>query len=141
MNYEYTQTDFSRGVLSGLFSGLVATIANIIFVLAFRTMSSFYEYIGMDITVIIFGSIFQSIVCGWVFYIFVHFLRKGILTYRLVVVAITVGIFFLGVIIRKSVMGSVTDDFKAMVTGTQVIIGCLAAFFIPYVFGHDKLIS
>ena len=141
MNYEYTQTDFSRGILSGLFAGLVATVANIIFVLIFRSVASFYDFIGLDITVLIFGSVVQSIACGWVFYICVHFLKKGIISYRLIVILITAAIFFLGIIVRRSVMGSVTPDFKFMVTGTQVIIGGIADFFIPYLFSHDKIIS
>jgi len=141
MNYDYSQTDFSRGILSGLFSGLVACVANALFVLVYRAMTSFYEFNGVDVTVIVFGSIMQLLVCGWLFYIFVHYLRKGISFYRLVVIFITVLIFFLGLIIRRSVMGSSPDEFKIMVVGTQVIIGSLAAFFIPYLFRHDSLIS
>ena len=141
MNYDYSQTDFSRGILSGLFSGLVACVANALFVLVYRAITSFYEFNGVDVTVIVFGSIMQLLVCGWLFYIFVHYLRKGISFYRLVVIFITVLIFFLGLIIRRSVMGSSPDEFKIMVVGTQVIIGTLAAFFIPYLFRHDSLIS
>src|SRR6187455_1665445 len=126
MNYDYSQTDFSRGILSGLFSGLVACVANALFVLVYRAMTSFYEFNGVDVTVIVFGSIMQLLVCGWLFYIFVHYLRKGISFYRLVVIFITALIFFLGLIIRRSVMGSSPDEFKIMVVGTQVIIGTLA---------------
>lgn len=141
MNYDYSQTDFSRGILSGLFSGLIACVANTLFVLFYRAMTSFYEFNGIDVTVIVFGSILQLLVCGWLFYIFVHYLRKGISFYRLVVIFITVLIFFAGLIIRRSVMGSSPDEFKIMVVGTQVIIGSLAAFFIPYLFRHDSIIS
>jgi len=141
MNYDYSQTDFSRGILSGLFSGLIACVANTLFVLIYRATTSFYEFNGIDVTVIVFGSILQLLVCGWLFYIFVHYLRKGISSYRLVVIFVTVLIFFLGLIIRRSVMGSSPDEFKIMVVGTQVIIGSLATFFIPYLFRHDSLIS
>jgi hypothetical protein len=141
MNYEYTQTDFSRGILSGLFAGLIAAVANTAFMIIYRSITSFYEFIGLDITVIVFGSILQLIVCGWVFYLFVHYLKKGILSYRVAVIIITAAIFFLGIMIRRSVFGEVPDNFKALVVGTQIIIGCLAAFFIPYLFRHDKIIS
>ena len=141
MNYEYPQTDFSRGILSGLFAGLVACVANTVFVLLYRSLTEFYEFNGLDVTVIVFGSICQLIICGWMFYLFVHYMKKGIPFYRMVVVLITVLIFFVGIMVRRSVIGSAADDFKFMVVGTQVIIGCLAAFFIPYLFSHDKLIS
>ncbi len=141
MNYEYAQTDFSRGILSGLFAGLIAAVANTIFMIVYRSIVSFYEFNGLDVTVIVFGSILQLITCGWIFYLFVHYLKKGILSYRIAVILITIAIFFLGIIIRRSIIGEVPDDFKALVVGTQVIIGCLAAFFIPYLFKHDKIIS
>jgi len=141
MNYEYSQTDFSRGILSGLFAGLTACVANTLFVLAYRSITQFYEFNGLDVTVIVFGSICQLIVCGWMFYLFVHNLKKGIAFYRMAVVLVTVIIFFLGIMARQSIMGGAPGDFKFMVVGTQVIIGCLAAFFIPYLFSHDKLIS
>ena len=141
MNYEYTQTDLSRGILSGLFAGLVGAIANSIFSIVYRGINSFYEFNGVDITVIVFGSILQLIACGLVFYFFVHYLRKGVITYRLVVILITALILFVGLIVRRSVMGEVPYDFKFLVVGTQVIIGLLATFFIPYLFYHDKIIS
>lgn len=141
MNYDYPQTNLSRGVLSGLFAGLTATVVNIVFVIIYRSVTQFYEFNGLDITVIIFGSIIQLMVCGLLFSFFVYYLKKGIGFYRLMVVLITIAIIILGIIARQSIMGSAADDFKFMVVGTQVIIGCLAAFFIPYLFSHDKLIS
>ena len=141
MNYDYPQTDLSRGALSGLFAGLVAIVANAAFVLIYRSITNYYENNGLDITVIIFGSIIQLMTCGLLFSFFVHYLKKGIGFYRVMIVLITALIFFLGIIARRSIMGSVSGDFKFMVVGTQIIIGCLAALFIPYLFRHDKIIS
>jgi len=141
MNYDYPQTDFSRGILSGLFAGLIAAVANTVFVLVYRSAMAFFEFNGLDVTVIVFGSIIQLITCGLLFYFFVHYMNRGIGFYRLVVIIVTILIVFLGIMVRRSVMGSVPEDFKVLVVGTQVVIGCLATFFIPYLFSHDKLIS
>lgn len=141
MNYDYAQTDLSRGILSGLLAGIVAAVANTVFVIAYRSMVSFYEFNGLDITVIVFGSMLQLITCGLILTFFVHYLKRGINFYRLTVIVITILIFLIGIMVRRSVMGSVPDNFKFLVVGTQVIIGCLAAFFIPFLFRHDKLIS
>ena len=123
MNYDYTQTDFSKGILSGLFAGLIAAIANTVFVLVYRSMTSFYEFIGLDITVIVFGSVLQLIACGLVFYFFVHYLKRGIITYRIIVLIITALIFVMCIMVRRSVMGEVPNDFIALVVVTQIIIG------------------
>jgi hypothetical protein len=141
MNYDYPQTDLSRGILSGLFAGLIAVTVNIVFVVMFRIVAAFYEFNGLDITVIIFGSIIQSIACGLLFYFFVHYLNRGVDFYRLVVLIVTVFIVIAGIMLRHSVMGDVPNNFKYMVVGTQVVIGGLALFFIPYLFRHDKIIS
>ncbi len=141
MNYDYPQTDLSRGILSGLFAGLIAAVANTVFALVYRGVTSFYEFNGLDVTVIVFGSILQLITCGLLFSFFVHYHKRGIGFYRLLVVIITIAIVFLGIMVRQSVMGSVPYDFKFLVVGTQVVIGCLAAFLIPYLSSHDKLIS
>jgi hypothetical protein len=141
MNYDYPQSDLSRGVLSGLFAGIIATVINVIFVFVYRSVTAFYEFNGMDITVIIFGSILLSMTCGIIFYFFVHYLKKGIAFYRLIVLIVTVVIVYLGITLRRSIVGEVPDDFRVMVIGTQVVIGGLAAFLVPYLFRHDSIIS
>ena len=141
MNYDYPQTDLSRGVLAGLLAGIVAAVVNTIFVIVYRSATDFYEFSGLDITVIVFGSIILSITCGLLFYFLVHYMSRGMTFYRMIVCIVTVLIVLLGIIVRRSVMGDVPDEFKVLVVGTQVIIGGLAAFFIPYLFSHDRLIS
>ncbi|MEP6513841.1 MAG: hypothetical protein ABJA79_08225 [Parafilimonas sp.] len=141
MNYDYPQTDLSRGVLSGLFAGIAGTIANIIFVAVYRNITEFYEFNGVDITVIAFGSILLSISCGILFYFLVHSLKRGITFYRIMVFIVTILIVYFGITLRRSIIGDVPNEFRVLVIGTQVIIGAFAAFLIPYLFNHDKLIS
>lgn len=141
MNYNYPQTDLSRGVLGGLFAGIIAAATNLVFVFVYRAVAEFHEFNGVDVTVIVFGSLLQGIVCGIIFYLFVHYLKKGISMYRIAVLLVTVAIIYLGLIIRRSVEGDVPADFKVIVIGTQLIMGGLAEFLIPYLFRHDSIIS
>ncbi len=141
MNYDYPQSDLSRGVLSGLFSGIVATVINILFVFIYRFITGFQDFNGIDITVIVFGTLLLSLACGVIFYFFVYYLRKGIPAYRIIVFLVTVVIVYLGITLRQSVTGDVPPEFRIIVIATQVVIGGLAAFLIPYFFRHDSLIS
>jgi len=141
MNYDYQQSDLSRCVLGGLFAGIAAAAANLIFVFIYRAITQFYDFNGIDVTVIVFGSIFLSIACGVIFYLFAHYLKRGISAYRAMVVVVTIAIIYLGLILRRSIVGEVPNDFRALVIGTQLIIGGLAEFLIPYLFRHDSLIS
>ncbi len=139
MNYNYPQTDLSRGVLGGLFAGIIAAVTNLVFV--YRAVAEFHEFNGVDVTVVVFGSLIQGIVCGVIFYWFVHYMRRGISIYRIAVLLVTVGIIYFGLMLRRSVEGDVPADFRVIVIGTQLIMGGLAGFLIPYLFRHDSLIS
>lgn len=140
-NYDLPQSDLSRGVLGGLFAGIVATVINLVFVYAYRYATGFEDFNGMDVMVIICGSILQSITCGLIFYWFVHYLNKGMLYYRVVVLMITIAIVYLGLTFRQTLLGSVPYNFRVIVITTQVVIGGLATFLIPYLFRHDSIIS
>jgi hypothetical protein len=141
MNYDYQQSNLSRSVLGGLFAGIAAAAANLIFVFIYRAITQFYDFNGIDVTVIVFGSIFLSIACGVIFYLFVHYLNKGLQVYRLMVVIVTFAIIYFGLALRRTLVGEVPGDFRALVIGTQIVIGSLAEFLIPYLFRHDSLIS
>lgn len=141
MNYDYTQSDLSRGVLSGLYSGIVATVLNMVFVYIYRYITSFQYFNGVDVTVIVFGTLLLSLACGIVFHLFTYYFKKGIPVYRVAVFIVTILIVVLGLTVRRSLEGEVPMEFRVIVIVTQVIIGTLAAFFIPYLFKHDKIIS
>ncbi|WP_153798008.1 hypothetical protein [Foetidibacter luteolus] len=139
-SYDYPQTDLSRSILGGLFTGMVATFANLIFIFIFRRIKEFYVFNVMDVGTIIFGTMILMIVCGVIFYFFVHYLNKGITFYRIAVFLFTSAIVFAALAFRPSEI-VIPGDFRAMFIGTQLIIGGLAAFLIPYLFRHDSIIS
>jgi drug/metabolite transporter (DMT)-like permease len=141
MNYDYPQTDLSRSILAGLFSGLVATVSNLAFTIIYRSITRFYEFNAIDITTIVFGTILLSLACGAIFYFFVHYLNKGIMFYRIMVFIVTAIIAYVGIDLRHLVQENIPSQFIVLVIGTQVIIGLLAAFLIPYLFRHEKVIS
>ena len=141
MNYDYKQSDLSRSVLGGLFSRLIATVANIAFILIYRAITSYYDFGALDILIIVFGSILLSMACGIMFYFFVHNLKQGISFYRIMVIVTTVAIVYAGIAFRGTFEDTISNEFKILVTGTQIIIGLLAAFSYSISFRHDSIIS
>ena len=119
----------------------MATILNLAFILVYRSITQFYGFDALDITTTIFGTILLSVALGILFYFFVHYLRKGISFYRIVVLIVTAAIVYLGITLRYTIEDVVTTEFRVLVMGTQTIIGLLAAFLIPYLFKHDSIIS
>ena len=112
-----------------------------IFVYIYRFLTGFQDFNGIDVTVIVFGTLLLSLACGIVFYFFVHYVKGGVPLYRIAVAVVTVLIIFFGLTLRREVAGTVPFEFRMIVIITQVMIGGFAAFLIPYLFRHDKLIS
>jgi hypothetical protein len=141
MNYDYQQTDISRSILAGLFAGLVATVANLIFIFIYRRITAVYTFNLMDVFTTIFGTVILLLVCGILFYFFVHYLKKGVNIYRIIVFLVTAILVYAALQFHRSPDYTITTQFRILFMGTQVIIGGLAAFLIPYLFRHDSLIS
>ncbi len=141
MNYDYQQTDLSRSILAGLFAGIVATVGNLVFIFIYRRITAVYTFNLMDAFTTIFGSVILLLVCGLFFYFFVHYLKRGINIYRIIVFLITAGIIYVALQYHSSPGYSITKEFRVLFIGTQIIIGGLAAFLIPYLFRHDSIIS
>ena len=141
MNYDYPQSDLSRSILSGLFAGIVGTVVNLIFSFVFRRITNTVTFNILDVSTTIFGTIILLLVCGVFFYFFVHYLKKGINLYRIIVFLVTAVIVYAALQYHAEPGYSITSNFRILFLGTQIIIGGLAAFLIPYLFRHDSIIS
>lgn len=141
MNYEYHQTDLSRALLAGLFAGIVATVANLVFDFVFRSLTRTVTYNILDVSTTIFGSILLLLIAGVFFYFFVHYIKKGVNLYRVAVAVITALVVVVAFQYHRGPGFLIPHNFRLLFIGTQVIIGALAAFLIPYLFRHDKFIS
>ncbi|HXL57023.1 MAG TPA: hypothetical protein VN958_12235 [Chitinophagaceae bacterium] len=141
MNYDYQQTDLSRSILAGLFAGIIATVANLIFIFIYRRLTAVNTFNLMDVFTTIFGTVLLLILCGLLFYFFVHYLKRGINIYRVIVFLVTATIIYVALQYHSEAGYSITSEFRILFIGTQLIIGGFAAFVIPYVFRHDSIIS
>lgn len=141
MNYDYPQSDLSRSILAGLFAGIVATAGNLIYSFIYRRITNITEFNAIDVTTTIFGTVLLLLVCGVFFYFFVHYLKSGVNIYRVIVFLITAAVVFLALQYHRAPGYSITQEFRVLFIGLQLIIGGVAAFLIPYLFRHDSIIS
>jgi hypothetical protein len=141
MNYDYPQSDLSRSILSGLLAGIVGTIINLVFTFVYRSLTDTTTFNILDVSTTIFGTVILLLVCGVFFYFFVHYLKKGINLYRIIVFVVTAAIVFMALQFHRTPDYRISPEFRVLFIGTQVIIGGMAAFLIPYLFRHEKLIS
>jgi hypothetical protein len=138
--FDYQQTDLSRSILAGLFTGIIATVGNLIFIFIYVRVTAVYTFNLMDGFTTIFGTVILLIVCGLFFYFFVHYLKRGVNIYRILVFLTTAIIVYVGWKFHPG-YSAISPEFRGLFMGTQLIIGGLAAFLIPYLFRHDSIIS
>jgi len=141
MNYDYRQTEFSKAVLSGLFAGIIATLINLAYDYFYRDMTGFQLSTIINVPSIILASTLLLTIAGLIFYVFKHFIRKGSLIYRVVFLAITIFCVYLSLHAHRSANPVLAYEFKWLLFGVVVVLGGLAAFFIPYLFDHEEIYS
>jgi hypothetical protein len=141
MNYDYKQTDFSKALLSGLFAGIIATLANLGYDFFYREITGFQLSQIINVPSIIMGSTLLLTVAGMGFYCFKHYIRNGGLFYKFIFILLTLFCGYLSMHVQRSADPIITNEFKWLLTGIVIILGSLAVFFIPYLFKHEDIYS
>ena len=141
MNYDYKQTDFSKALLSGLFAGIIATLANLGYDFFYRDITGFQLSQIINVPSIIIASTLLLTIAGIGFYCFQHFIRNGTRFYKFIFILLTLLCVYLSIHVQRSVDPLISYEFKWLLTGIVVILGGLAVFFIPYLFKHEDIYS
>lgn len=141
MNYDYEQTDLSKSVLAGLFAGIMATCASLVFNMIFRGITQFNPSAIINVSSIIIGSVFILTVAGVLFYFFQHYVRGGSTIFRIFFLLITaIGIYY-SMQVQRSTDALVSKQFEELLSGIVLISGAFIIFYIPYLFRNAHIYS
>ena len=139
MNYDYEQSDFSKCILAGVFSGLAATVTNLTYNYFYRDHTKYTPSGIVNITTIIFGTMILFILCSNLYYALSKAMKSGSVIYMIIFAALTL----LGL---WAIMGGghetgslLASDFKGLILGMEIICGALLTFFIPYLMKHQSI--
>src|SRR5436190_4918486 len=102
MNYDYKQTDFSKALLSGLFAGIIATLANLGYDFFYRDVTGFQLSQIINVPSIIMGSTLLLTIAGMGFYCFQHYIRNGGLFYKFIFILLTLLCVYLSIHVQRS---------------------------------------
>ena len=139
MNYNSEQTELSKSVLSGLFTGITATTLSLIFNAYFRRMNNFSLSAIINVSTIIFILILVVTISGFIFYLFHHYLKKGTLIFKLGSIVFTLLLIAGAMHIQRSSDPIISKGFRELLLGIICITGVCTAFIIPFMFKHDYL--
>ncbi len=139
MDHAYKQTHLSKSILAGVFAGITATLANLVYDFFFRKITEFEPSQLINVATIIFATMLFFTVAGFLYFITSKFIRKGDWFYIIVFTALTLLCFYWGLHVQRSVNPHVSSQFRVLFLGIEMISGGLAAFFIPYLMKHESI--
>ena len=141
MNYDYEQTELSKAVLSGLFAGIMATCASLLFNMIFRGITQFNPSAIINVSSIIIGSVLILTIAGVLFYFFHHYIKKGSMLFRLFFLLVTAVAIYLSMQVQRSTDATVSKQFEELLSGIVLISGAFIIFYIPYLFKNAHIFS
>ena len=141
MNYDYEQTEFSKSVLSGLFAGIIATCASLVFNMLFRGITQFNPSAIINVSSIIIGSILILTIAGVVFYFFQHYIKGGSFLFRIFFLLLTAIAIYFSMQVQRSTDAIVSKQFTELLSGIVLISGSFIIFYIPYLFNNEHIYS
>ena len=141
MNYDYEQTEFSKAILSGLFAGIMATCASLLFNMIFRSITQFNPSAIINVSSIIIASVLILTVAGLLFYFFQHYIKGGSIFFRIFFLLLTVIAIYFSMQVQRSTDATVSKQFEELLSGIILISSAFVIFYIPYLFNHESIYS
>lgn len=139
----YRYSLLSRGILGGLFVGIIAAAVNLAFDYIYRqsTNYQFSEYV--NINSIIFFTIPTLVAAGIVYSIIKQYVKGGAVIYIILSLALT-AVVALFVPLGPNMLPNGNEmpaSARGLTTGIEIITGLFGAFALPYFAEHPKIWS
>lgn len=131
MNYDYQQTRFSKGIFVGLFVGITATLACLVYDFIFRLNTGYPLCTFVNVATIIFASLSFLSVVGLVYH-WLSIVRGGVVVFILLFLSLTVLGLFKTRDIQRSDNDLINIQFRWLLSGIIIIYGICSFFLIPY---------
>ena len=138
MDYDYQQTHFSKAVLAGLFAGIAATLANLLYDYVYRDITSYWPSEIINVSSIIVATTLLLTVAGIIFHLFRQYIKNGSTGYFIFFTALTALCIYGALHVQRSSDPVVTIEFRQLLLGVVIISGA-AALLIPYLYRHSKI--
>jgi hypothetical protein len=137
METEVRKPLFARSILGGAFTGVVITIANLIYNIGYREFAGFSRALLVNVSSIIFATMTLLVVLGYVYYLLVEYFSAGRIWFRLLVSAMTAFVLVYTVLTNRD---SGSGGFEGLYLGLELSTGLLCVLLLPYFARHDEIL-
>lgn len=138
MNYDYKHTPFSKALLTGVFCGLVATLASLAYSFIFKSSTGYSLSTIVNVPIIIFFSLLVLTIAGVIYHVFT-LLKAGKVLYTLLLLLATVLVIWKISGVNRTVSDqTVNIEFRELASGIILITGISAFFLVPFLYGNRE---
>ena len=132
-------TSFSKAILAGFLSGIVAAVLNLIYSIVYRESANFANAeIIMPLTIFIGFPILLAI-GGCAFFLLQKHLHAGASWFIFFCITLLAALVVFTIMDTRQNEGSLFSGLRGLCLGMEIITLLLAAFLIPYFARHPKI--
>ncbi len=131
---DYRYSIWARGILGGVFTGLITTVLNLAFDVVYRQITGYDYATFVNINTITAFSVMTVLAAGILYFILKKYVKAGAFIYLLTIVVFTVLMLFI-----DSFRPALSPFSAGLAMGIIIITGAMAAFVLPYIAEHPKL--
>jgi hypothetical protein len=136
MNYEFQQSPLSKAILTSVFIGFFATIACLIYNIAFRESTGYKPADFINVSSLIFVVNLIFLIIGLLYFVFLSFVKKGDFVFELLFGLLI--IFFVWKAAHAHMQNpTLTSEFRTLSIGVIIIMG-IGIELVPLLFHNKK---
>lgn len=125
-----------KPIMAGLFTGIIATLLNMIFDVFYRQATGFELSAIINVASIIFGTLLILLFAGALFALLDRFINHVTIPYIILFVLLAVAGIYSTMHVVRTDNPIETSHFRGLLLGI-IIISSIGALFIPYLSKHD----
>lgn len=139
MKTKLKKMSFSRSLLAGLLCGVVTAFIIIVYALFYRDITDFEKYTALSPVVIFIATPVVMVVIAVVYFIFVHYIKKG--EFLFITLFLALILISLSFTVNMQPGGSKIFLTRAhgLLAGMELITGLAACVFLPYLVRHPRI--
>lgn len=121
-----------KPIMAGLFAGIVASLLNIFYDVIFRGATGYSLPELINVSTIIFGTLFILFIAGTVFAIMDRYMKHATVPYIILFVVLTLLCVQLALHVNRTDNLVQKLEFRQLLVGVVIISGASAAFLVPF---------
>ena len=128
---------FSKALLAGTLTGIIATMINVIYEVIFRSITNYEPAAWFNFFSITFASVLVLMLTGMFFYLFAR--SNSFKSYDVAIAVIVIASVCITAFLHSDKSQTAFYGNHGLVAGFVILSGILALTLLPYLFRHPKL--